>query len=210
MRLSNVYLIGPESGSPLKIGVARNVQTRLCELQIGNWQTLKVHHVASVTATIASSVEAHLHRHFAGKALRGEWFDVALSDVLPIIGPVVEAYEEERAAHRVIGERSAFHLCDDPAAARFAVTRYRNEANQGREKVTNARLLKRVGHAAYVVFTQVVVEGRDVTAKVRGNERMAGLAETALVNALNALVEIYREDAIKRLDSIAPARDAAA
>lgn len=204
MRLSNIYLIGPECGAPLKIGVAANVQSRLCDLQVGNWQTLKVHHVASVTATIATSVERHLHRHFADRAIRGEWFDVKLEDVLAILGDVTEAYEEDRAAKRVIGERSAFLLCDDPAAARWAVTKYRNDANQGRSEAVNARLLRGVGQAAYMVFVQTVIERRDLTGRFKGQDRLAVQAEQALIRALNGLVAVYQNDATKRLDRIAP------
>lgn len=200
MRLSYVYLIGPESASPLKVGIAANIDKRLCSLQIGNWQPLKVHHTVSVTATQAAAVERHMHREFKAKRLRGEWFDIPLEDAKVALEEIAEAYALSRLRRSPFSQVGAINLCDDPQNAHQAVTMYRNAANQAGVKVENAKLLNRVGMAAYTVFIQTIVERRDLRSVLSKQPHLVAEAEAALIKALNALADIYREDGERRLD----------
>jgi hypothetical protein len=193
-----VYLIGPEDASPLKIGVAGNVEKRLCSLQIGNWQKLKVHHTVSVAEPLALLIERHLHGDFRDRSLRGEWFDIPLDEAVASLEAVAEAYAKARLDKTPFSVSGAINLCDCPQAARGSVTKYRNEANQIGVKTLNDRLLKRVGFAAYTVFIQTVMERRDLRLALIKTPRLYAEAEAALIKAINGLVALYAEDAEAR------------
>lgn len=198
LRFSYVYLIGPEDASPLKIGIAEDVTKRLCSLQIGNWQQLKVHHTVSVVATSAASVERHMHRELKDRRLRGEWFDVTLDEAKAKLESVAELYALVRARRGPFSEIETINLCDDPQGAHQAVTVYRNAANQTGVKALNERLLRRAGMAPYTVFIQVIVERRDLRRALSRQPHLLAEAEKALIKALNELTCIYREDDAKR------------
>lgn len=66
-----VYLIGSLQARPVKIGVARSVETRLAELQIGS--PLPLHLIWKTRA--GRSLERALHERFAVYRIHGEWFD---------------------------------------------------------------------------------------------------------------------------------------
>jgi hypothetical protein len=75
--MSHVYFIksGRGKGSPIKIGVARDVMRRLNELQIGN--PLELVLLASFKANSEAHaywLEKNLHRFFKEDHIRGEWF----------------------------------------------------------------------------------------------------------------------------------------
>jgi hypothetical protein len=70
-----IYFIRAGRTDNVKIGVSRNVKTRLRELQTGNSEPLSVDHVIPyASAYKAYAVEAALHEQFASRRLVGEWF----------------------------------------------------------------------------------------------------------------------------------------
>lgn len=78
MAKSYVYIIqsGPRKGSPIKIGVADNPESRMRELQTGNPETLVL--IASIeqpNRMAAYDLESWLHRRFSSARISGEWFD---------------------------------------------------------------------------------------------------------------------------------------
>lgn len=68
-----VYAVGTDWQSPIKIGVASNVERRLERLQSGNHVTLSALW-ESMALEDAFAVEAALHERFAEYRIRGEWF----------------------------------------------------------------------------------------------------------------------------------------
>jgi len=73
--MNQVYVIGQDWSSPVKIGVASNVAKRLERLQSGNPITLAVLWTSELHHD-AYGLERHLHLHFADHAVRGEWFNI--------------------------------------------------------------------------------------------------------------------------------------
>lgn len=70
--LSGVYFVQEGERGPIKIGVARRVEFRFSDLQVGNPRPLRLLHV------ISGGTDAHersLHRRFHSLRIRGEWFE---------------------------------------------------------------------------------------------------------------------------------------
>jgi len=71
-----VYFIqsgGPDS--PVKIGVAKDVQARLKDLQTANAYTLKIKSIIECDSSIhAYNIENKMHRRYKRHRLHGEWF----------------------------------------------------------------------------------------------------------------------------------------
>lgn len=79
----NVYLISSETnGSKVyKIGHTRRaVETRIAEFKTGNSSMFEVLDIFN--SKWGTKIEAHLHRHFRMKRIKGEWFELNESDLL--------------------------------------------------------------------------------------------------------------------------------
>lgn len=70
--MANVYLICNPATGQYKIGVSKDVQKRLKQLQTGNG--CELHIVASFESSYPYYVEKMLHRHFQKDRTEGEWF----------------------------------------------------------------------------------------------------------------------------------------
>lgn len=82
-RFGSVYVIQSDSGH-CKIGSSNSVAARLRQLQCANPQQLKVvHHFESMDAL---RDERRLHREFAHKRIRSEWFYLSELDIAWIRG----------------------------------------------------------------------------------------------------------------------------
>lgn len=66
-----VYFIRAGDNGPVKIGTAIDVSARLSELQCGNHKELRVLRVIPG----GYCEESFLHRIYAARAIRGEWFE---------------------------------------------------------------------------------------------------------------------------------------
>lgn len=73
-----IYAIQEDKASwkaPVKIGLARNVDARCTNLQVGNPRKLVVRlTIGPISPEHAASLEKQLHRSFKEHWLRGEWF----------------------------------------------------------------------------------------------------------------------------------------
>lgn len=69
-----VYVIYAPS-MHVKIGIAKNVKTRLNQLQTAHWEELKVARIVRYSETrMAQFTEMMMHRELATYNVRGEWF----------------------------------------------------------------------------------------------------------------------------------------
>lgn len=76
MQKTYVYII--KAGNYIKVGVAKNVQSRMDTMQTGNHLWLEI--IASMpfeTRKAAFDYEAHLHHKLKAHKVRGEWFVAA-------------------------------------------------------------------------------------------------------------------------------------
>lgn len=80
-----VYLIGEDENgcSPVKIGVAKNIEVRQRNLQTGNPLLLRI--LGWIETPDAFQLERELHDQFAATRVRGEWFDIEPADILPVL-----------------------------------------------------------------------------------------------------------------------------
>lgn len=67
---SFVYVVQGESGTPIKVGVAKDVRARMAGLQCGNPQKLRLLYALPGD----HELEWQLHRRLHGARIHGEWF----------------------------------------------------------------------------------------------------------------------------------------
>ena len=85
----NVYVISVPTKDRCKIGITRNLKSRLSSLQTGSpWRLTVEHLVATGCEKIARSVEHSAHRKLADKALIGEWFNVKPATAASLIDQI--------------------------------------------------------------------------------------------------------------------------
>ena len=77
-RLMGLYLIGPESGYPVKIGISDTVKARLSALQTGSWEKVKLHALLWLFGYDAYGVEQAVLKEAKriGCHERGEWLSL--------------------------------------------------------------------------------------------------------------------------------------
>jgi hypothetical protein len=80
--MGKLYVIGVDDLNPLKIGVVTGttIEKRKTALQTSHWLDLKVFYESPVINN-PLVVERMLHEKYHDKKLRGEWFDIRLSEV---------------------------------------------------------------------------------------------------------------------------------
>lgn len=80
-----VYFLGEDENgcSPIKIGVAKNIEVRTRNLQTGNPLNLRL--LGWIETPEVFQLEANLKRHFKATRVRGEWFDIEPADILPFL-----------------------------------------------------------------------------------------------------------------------------
>lgn len=70
-----IYVIGTKDRKQ-KIGISKNVNKRLTELQTGNPEKLYIHHFEEVPKDRVRLLERKIHKEFSYKRLEGEWFNM--------------------------------------------------------------------------------------------------------------------------------------
>lgn len=81
-----IYIIGPESGCPCKIGRALDMPSRLSGLQVANWVKLEAHNVLWTPGMpVAVRLENFVHKKFKEKQLLGEWFDIDKEEAWAVV-----------------------------------------------------------------------------------------------------------------------------
>ena len=79
-----VYIISNDENSFVKIGVAKDVEKRLKQLQTGSWSTLSVRYKSMVCSN-AFSIEKAVHSKVSADRVRGEWYDIAVDEAIRLI-----------------------------------------------------------------------------------------------------------------------------
>jgi len=72
-----VYIIGNGDNDYIKVGVSKDVEKRLKQLQTGSWSKLSVLYKSMVCSN-AFDIERLIHCSFEDKGVNGEWYDVHL------------------------------------------------------------------------------------------------------------------------------------
>lgn len=106
-----VYVIGPPSGGPLKIGIAGDPAKRLRQLQHASAVPLVAFHLCKFSKrSIAAQVEARAHAILAADRMSGEWFACSTEQAEAAIG-AASVWVKNRRVNVAAGPlRSAVHL----------------------------------------------------------------------------------------------------
>jgi Meiotically up-regulated gene 113 len=113
----SLYLITTEDAVPVKVGIAVDPTHRFGCIQSSNFTLLRLHRFWWLPGRqISVKIESGFKEHFSARCVRGEWFDVPLS----------EAEEFVEAAIRTIGtwgvaETEVVDLMDHYARRKFSV-----------------------------------------------------------------------------------------
>ena len=86
LELTGVYVVGPESARPVRIGAGRNVNKRVAEIAKAHWQPVQLHGVFWFDGErAADAVREECRRRLASARIKGEWFDVDGAAALELI-----------------------------------------------------------------------------------------------------------------------------
>lgn len=88
----NVYVVCYDGNkSPIKVGIAKNVNMRLGQLQTSSPYKLFVFKSFMYTKNgLAHMIEQEFHSQMAEKRLLGEWFDIPPEEAVDIINKIAE------------------------------------------------------------------------------------------------------------------------
>lgn len=185
-----IYVIGVAE-SPVKIGIATDLNQRIINLQIGNPDPLICHHFVRVPAFRAKAVESAAHLAFEDRHRRGEWFDVDWRTAAAFLEELAEIENACKVGKGVFEElHSSYGM---KPRGREAVWNYLDKADRKDPSVAhmNGYLLNRVGTTAYAAFSLVIAQRKELPSMAPAETRRA---KAALAQAINALCE-YRSPA---------------
>jgi DNA segregation ATPase FtsK/SpoIIIE-like protein len=175
-----VYLIGVGSGY-IKIGVAKDVETRKRELQTGNHEELSIIHTVSCPdETTAYALELQVHTYLRAYRVRGEWFDVTPQQVLEAIDMAKADFAKPRRRSSVLRQmgddfdRAAAWFPELPRSMRKRIPAF---ARKSREKqklrdgdevlIADAiELVQRLGKASISLFQRRLSVGYGRAARI--------------------------------------------
>lgn len=80
--IGKVYVIGIDDKHPLKIGICTGttIGKRMRALQTSHWLNLKIFYESPVIKE-PREIEKQLHHLYENKKVRGEWYDIRLSEL---------------------------------------------------------------------------------------------------------------------------------
>jgi hypothetical protein len=91
----HIYIIAPDSGFPCKIGVAMDTAKRLAALQTSHWEKLYLYERFPILNKGRSyKIERIIHRRLKEHSIRGEWFNLLVSDAAKVINELLEELKE--------------------------------------------------------------------------------------------------------------------
>jgi hypothetical protein len=93
--LKLVYVMGSSRDGPLKIGFAKDPETRARDLQTGAPRALHVYWQFPVTEP--ERWERLIHDALAPSRLKGEWFDIPVERAIAALWAASLAYNQENA-----------------------------------------------------------------------------------------------------------------
>jgi Meiotically up-regulated gene 113 len=94
MQTSYIYVIGTEQ-PPYKIGISKNPQRRLKNLQTGHPELLRIHSIKPTNCQETKLLETVIHRNLKHYKLKGEWFNINLKDALLEIDYALMKFQDD-------------------------------------------------------------------------------------------------------------------
>ena len=104
MQTSYIYIIGSNK-PPYKVGISKNLNRRLRNLQTGYPYPLQIHHTIETDISQTKLFETILHRNLKHYKTNGEWFDISLNDLKLQLDFVLIRYGEEPNLRMLVKEK---------------------------------------------------------------------------------------------------------
>lgn len=192
----------------MKIGVAKDPQKRIYELQISSPEPLRLHHQVRTPEHLVKRIESAAHRELRGKQRRGEWFDVtpdvAAEVVERVAAQLVSAGGFRTAAWsdvlRQVPAGVAVHPAAMYGAKLYYVTHYTPGPGAAKRMARMKSLVESQATAGGVtVLDWAVIDGRHIMwiFDERQEASVYPQAQQALADALNALAAFYLEQGLQ-------------
>ena len=104
MQTSFIYIIGSKN-PPYKVGISKNPNRRLRNLQTGHPYPLQIHHIIETNISQTKLFETILHRNLKHYKTNGEWFNMELTNLKLQLEFVLIRYGDEPNLKMLIKER---------------------------------------------------------------------------------------------------------
>jgi len=101
---SYIYIIGSEN-PPYKIGISKNPERRLKNLQTGHPHKLKIIELRKTDSKKTKLLESVIHKHLDRYRLNGEWFDIPLEKAINHVDFALIRYEDDPLLEHLVREK---------------------------------------------------------------------------------------------------------
>jgi hypothetical protein len=91
---SYIYIIGSDN-PPYKIGISKNPERRLKNLQTGHPYKLKIWELRKTESKKTKLLESVIHKHLDSYRMSGEWFDISLEQAILQVDFALIRYEDD-------------------------------------------------------------------------------------------------------------------
>lgn len=108
MTTSYIYVIGTDK-PPFKVGISKNPERRLKNLQTGFPHKLKLHIKKPTEVTKVRQLETIIHRNIDNFKTNGEWFDIELATLLLEIDFALIRYEDDPLLNSLAKDKILFN-----------------------------------------------------------------------------------------------------
>ena len=90
-----IYVIGPYTHGPIKIGFTKDLHRRLKGIQTGHPEPLKIHYSVEVPDNQTRTIESIIHKENKFQRTSGEWFNLSISEGIQEVQHAVIRYLKE-------------------------------------------------------------------------------------------------------------------
>ena len=98
---SYIYIIGSEK-PPYKIGISKDPEKRLRNIQTGHPHRLRILELRETDSKKTKLLESVIHKHLSNYRMTGEWFDIPLEQAILQVDFALIRYEDDPLLeHRV-------------------------------------------------------------------------------------------------------------
>lgn len=91
---SYIYIIGSDN-PPYKIGISKNPELRLKNIQTGHPHKLQILELRETDSKRTKLLESVIHKHLNNYRMTGEWFDIPLEKAILHVDYALIRYEDE-------------------------------------------------------------------------------------------------------------------
>lgn len=94
MATSYIYVIGSDD-PPYKVGISKDPQRRLKNLQTGHPQKLRIYGLKETDVSKTKLLESAIHYHLKLHRTHGEWFNMDLKNIMLEVEYALMRYEDD-------------------------------------------------------------------------------------------------------------------